>query len=215
MIKNQFSKSFFNNLRDSYINRNIEQISKSCDLIIGHLGKQNLILHPLGFYYCNLFDFCNGEKIRIHIWSDKGKRINPLMDIHNHYYNVVSYVFRGSVYNTLYNVKETKPYTHSLYEGSYDKSGKRILKKTNKKFNLNPLKKQRVAEGELYIIDKSEVHKGEVLESEFSITFVFTEKPINPNPQVFGKINGNTIYEFPLMLSDKDEINHILKKASA
>jgi len=215
MIKNQFTNNFFESFRDSYIQRNVKEISNYCNSIITHLNKQDLILHPLGFYYCNVFDFSNGEKIRIHIWSDKGNRIIPLMDIHNHYYNVISFVFKGYVYNTIYDVTKTEPFTHTLYQGSYDKNGKRILEKTDKKFNLIPLKKNKISQGELYIIDKSDVHKGEVPESQFSITFVFTEKPVEPNPQVFGRIDGKDTYEFPLIEVNNEEIEYIIENASA
>ena len=211
-MTNQFTKDFFCSLRESYRSKNISEISKSCNEIIKKLSANDLMIHPLGFYYCNLFEFENSEKFRIHIWSNNSERVKPLMDIHNHYYNVISYVVTGHLLNTLYNLSQAKPYSHSLYLGSYDKYGKRILKKTNENYNLKEIVKNKIDFGNLYVIDKSEIHKGEVPASEFTITIVYTEKPINPNPQVYGDINGEKEYEFPKLMVDTNEIEYILKK---
>lgn len=206
------NKVFFSSLRGYYRKKDIIKISESCSKIIKTLRKEDLIIHPLGFYYQTLFEFDNNEKFRIHIWSNNTKRIEPLMDIHNHYYNVISYVVTGHLFNTLYKSSELSPYTHTLYSGSYDKNGKRILKKTNKNYNLKKVAKNKINSGQLYIIDKSEIHRGEVPDSEFTITIVYTEKPVSPNPLVFGDINGKKEYEFPLLKVNENELEYIMEK---
>lgn len=212
MTNNQFTNDFFNSLRDYYRRKDISEISNYCNEIIKKLSRDDLIIHPLGFYYCNLFEFENSEKFRIHIWSNNSERVKPLMDIHNHYYNVISYVVTGHLFNTLYNLSESLPYTHSLYSGSYNKDGKRILKKTNKNYNLKEIVRNKVDSGNLYVIDKTEIHKGEVPDSEFTITIVYTEKPIEPNPLVFGDINGEDEYGFPILMVNKKELDYIIEK---
>lgn len=212
MMENQYTKDFFHTLREYYRTKNIIKISESCNKIIKDLKSNDLMIHPLGFYYNNLFEFENNEKFRIHIWSNNSERLKPLMDIHNHYYNVISYVVTGHIFNTLYSSSKSIPSTHSLYSGSYDKDGKRILKKTGQNFNLKKIVQNKIKAGNLYIIDKAEIHKGEVPSSEFTITIVYTEKPTNPNPQVFGKINKEDEYTFPKLMIDKNEVKYILRK---
>lgn len=199
-------ENFYDDLRIHFKSNDIKSIKEYASLLLietaqGYL-RDKLRVHPLGFLFCRLHQFSSNETIRIHIWSDKENVQKPLMDIHNHFYNIISYIVVGSVSNTLYKASKTEPYTHSTYIGSYQTNEKRILSKNDEYYKLEELETHIINEGELYSIGKSEVHRGGSIE-DFSISLVYTEDPGNPSPLVFGPIDGLNKYEYSSSLVDE------------
>lgn len=168
-----------------------------------------LRFHPLGFIYGKLHEFLNSENIRIHIWNSNSKVQVPIMNIHNHFYDVNSFVFRGSVSNDLYKINEETEPTHSIYSGSYKNESTRILTKTESNKNIVFEKRQIILKNNLYSIKKNEIHSGDNINNEITITFVFSENPGNPIPLVFGPLKGEKSYIFHSNLVDQKTINEI------
>lgn len=198
-------KNFYNELRIHFQNKDIKSIKEQAALLLnectqGYL-RDKIRVHPLGFLFCRLHQFPNNETIRIHIWSDKENIQKPLMDIHNHFYNIISYIAVGSVSNTLFNASTEEPHTHATYTGSYQNNEKRILSKNEESYKLEELETHIISEGELYTIRKSEIHEGDSID-HFSISIVYTEDPGNPSPLVFGPIDGLSKYEYSSNLVD-------------
>ena len=199
-------ESFYNELRIHFKNNDKKSIKEQVSLLLyestqGYL-RDKLRVHPLGFLFCRLHQFSNNETIRIHIWSDKENIQKQIIDIHNHFYNIMSYIIVGSVSNTLYKASVNEPYTHSTYIGSYQNNEKRILSKNDECYKLEELETHIINEGELYKIVKSEVHRGGSIDN-FSISLVYTEDPGNPSPLVFGPIDGLSKYEYSSILVDE------------
>jgi hypothetical protein len=168
-----------------------------------------LRFHPLGFIYGKLHEFSNLEVLRIHIWNTTSKVQDPIMNIHNHFYDVNSFVFRGVLSNDLYKINELAEPTHSIYSGSYTNESTRILTKTESKKNIHLEQRQIISKDNLYFIKKNEIHLGDNVNNEITITFVFSENPGNPNPLVFGPLDGEKSYIYHSNLVDQKTINEI------
>lgn len=203
-------ENFYTDLRVHFKNKDLKKIREQISELLtefsdGYL-RNRLRIHPLGFLFCRLHHFDNDETIRVHIWSDKENIQKPLMDIHNHFYNIISYIVTGSVSNTLYKVSKEEPLTHATYVGSYQSNERRILSKKNMCYKLEEIETHIINEGELYTIGKSDVHKGDSIDDSISISIVYTEDPGNPSPLVFGPIDGMDEYTYFSRLVDKQKV---------
>ncbi|MEL0651529.1 hypothetical protein V6246_08855 [Algibacter sp. TI.3.09] len=209
MKKNQFSELYFTQLRESYANKDTNKIHNACKEIINKINEIVLLKHPLGFYYSELYKYSDDAKIRIHIWPDNRESIQDKLNIHNHYYNITSYVYMGNIKNILFNSFNEEPYTHALYEGTYEEKNTRILNRTDSKFNLNIISEEVIEQGNIYEIKKSEIHIGKVEKQTFTITLIFTENPNNSNPKIYGCIDGPDKITFKPQKVTEDEIKYI------
>jgi hypothetical protein len=210
------NENFYNVLKSNFRKKDIEELSKNASQLLVEFSKgylrDKLRIHPLGFFFTRLHQFSNNETIRIHIWFDKKNIKKPFMDIHNHFYNISSFIVTGAVSNTLYKVLTTKPFTHSSFAGSYRANEIRILKSQKEYYNLEEIETKIINEGELYEIKKSEVHKGESVNENLTISLVYTEEPDNPIPLVFGPINTSDEYEYSSNIVDLSKVIEIEEK---
>lgn len=190
-------KDLYENLRDSYKEKNVTKIKNNINHIFNNLLntdflEQNLRYHPLGFIYCRLHEFENKENIRLHIWNKFSDIQSSSMDKHNHFYDVNSYVVKGQIINTLYALKEDEDVNYYQYKGSYINSDKRILTKTNIGNKLIKISSTIINCGEFYRIPKEHIHSGGAIGE--SITITYSENPDNPTPLIFGEIDGENEY---------------------
>ncbi|MGK0420694.1 MAG: hypothetical protein ACJAT9_000353 [Polaribacter sp.] len=210
------TENFYNELKSDFKQKDIEKIKEKVFQLLSEFSngylREKLRIHPLGFFFCRLHEFSNKETIRIHVWLDKHTIQKPLMDIHNHFYNISSFIITGTVSNTLFKVLKTEPYTHSVYIGSYRENEKRVLTNQKDYYKLEEGETQIINEGELYEIKKSEVHKGDTINNTLSISLVYTEEPSNPTPLVFGPIKELNEYEYSSHIVNVNKIIDLEKK---
>jgi len=218
-MKTHIDTKYFESLRDCFKEKDTVLIREKLLLMQNVFSKTDFLLgklrfHPLGFIYCKMYEFSNNETLRIHIWNGQSKTQEPIMDIHNHFYDVNSYVLTGLLFNDLYEITKEKEATHSVYAGSYVNESTRILTKTELEKNLSSLGRQIIKKDNLYSIKKSEIHSGGNLNDEITITVVFSENPGNPEPLVFGPLNGNKKYIYESNIVDK-QVTELVKKQIA
>ena len=210
------TENFYNELKSDFKQKDIGKIKEKVFQLLNEFSdgylRGKLRIHPLGFFFCRLHEFSNKETIRIHVWLDKDTIHKPLMDIHNHFYNISSFIITGTVSNTLFKVLKTEPYSHSVYIGSYGDNEKRVLKSQKEFYKLEEDETHIINEGELYEIKKSEVHKGDTINNTLSISLVYTAEPGNSTPLVFGPINGLDEYEYSSHFVDLNKIMDLEKK---
>ena len=181
------------------------------------LTKSNFLddklrFHPLGFIYSKLHEFENSEVIRIHVWNSISKIQEPLMNIHNHFYDVNSFVYCGTISNELYELSIASEPTHAIYSGSYINENTRILTKTELYKHLILRQRNLISKGNLYSIEKSEIHSGDNVNNETTITIVFSANPGNPTPLVFGPREGKDAYTYHSKMVDIKTANEIKKQ---
>ena len=202
-------KSKYQNCLDSEV-ANFIALLKYSDLL-----NKTLRFHQLGFMYSKIHKFQNNDTLRVHIWSKETYMQKPLMDIHNHYYNVNSYVYQGCIVNKLYGMSDLdsdSDATHSIYSGSYQSNDKRVLTRTDSKKKLWVEKEIKICQGSLYEISKSDIHSGSTCSDAFTLTVVYTENEGNPNPLVFGPLNGKTQYHYESKKVSNDIIEKLKNK---
>jgi hypothetical protein len=207
---------FFESLKLSYKEGNKEQIKKLATRIIEQLRatnglRQRAIYHPLGFIYTKLYEFKNKESIRLHLWDKERWYQKPLMDIHDHYYTVNSFVFKGCIRNNLYKLRDGEP-NFTLYKGQYSPNGDRVLTKTDKSVYASLDHSEIICEGNLYQITTHQLHSSFVETNVATCTLVYTENPGIPNPLVLGPYNGNDEYYYSNYIVEDHIVDGIIEK---
>lgn len=213
-------ENIFNRLASAYKTKDQKLlVSEVANFIFtlkqSELLNETLRFHPLGFMYSKIHKFQNNDSLRVHIWSKENYKQEPLMDIHNHFYNVNSFVYQGCIINRLYgtsDVESESDATHSIYSGTYLNNDKRVLTRTDRKKKLWIEKEMIIRQGNLYEISKSQIHSGSTCTEEFTLTIVYTENEGNPNPLVFGPIAGNSQYYYESKKVSNDLIEDLKNK---
>jgi hypothetical protein len=219
-MKTLIDTKYFESLRESFRDKNTLDIKEKLKILQNVLSSTDFLMgklryHPLGFIYARIHEFSNNETFRIHMWNNQSKIQEPIMNIHNHFYDVNSYVLCGMVFNELYEVTNDNHPTHSVYSGSYIDDKTRVLSKTEMNKNLAIIERQIISEGSLYSIVKKEIHSGGNVNDELTITIVFSENPGNPEPLVFGPLNGNQCYRYESNIVDKSILDIIQKQIAS
>lgn len=173
--------------------------------------KLNFVWHPLGFIMGSYIKEGNNQ-IRIHIWPENNSHAQlPYWNIHNHSFNLTSWVIRGEILNTEYLVSESNQGTNCIYSVNYDE-GNSILKKTNK--NVNIVKKITTTNkrGFKYSMHRSVFHSSIVNSNQIALTIVLSSLSNNQNPSVIGKNDGNNRYSYNRNIVDPLILNNFLKQ---
>ncbi|GAA4448700.1 hypothetical protein GCM10023189_06960 [Nibrella saemangeumensis] len=187
------------------------------DLITYHDKWINdFFLHPLGFYYCRLYH--NDEhQIRLHIW-EPNYPVKQDLYIHDHFYDLCSWVLCGEIKDFLYVVQSTTDTSdYCMFTTSYsiDKNI-RILARTNNFLLVKKKEERIIKKNEKYIIPKDTFHSNTVLfdESNLTVTFVFTfNHKENHSPNVVGSSKNELYYESnPIMISP-EKVKELITKA--
>jgi hypothetical protein len=213
------NKIFFD-IRIAFRENQPSLIGKYFDSLLPILKESNYLIdktyfHPLGFIYSKLFEFENSESLRLHIWDKERWYQEPLMDIHNHFYVVNSYIISGEMKNNLFQINNTKEPNYAVYVGSYTSQNDRILKKTNRLLNAEKINTEIIGVGNLYQITTDKLHSSSIPFDQFTCTLVYTANPGNPEPLVLGPLNGNDEYYYTNKVVEKEIITDLLRKIAS
>lgn len=155
----------------------------------------DFLWHPLGFIKSKIMDVAN-RQIRLHIWPrDEKKFQHPQWMIHDHIFNLNSWVLKGEVLNTLYDITQSEDYDHCLYSVLYD-GEKSILKKTNVNVKVSESSRNVIKDGGKYNIPAKTLHSTISVYPATSITVCETFNISNENPLVVGEIDGDEKYTY-------------------
>lgn len=175
-------------------------------------------LHPLGFYYCRLAENPKNQ-IRLHIWIP-GYPMKQDLFIHDHYYDLCSWILCGKILDSSYEVlpsKNKSSYT-KFTSGYIDNENNRILYRTEEFQTVKKIKEKTLIKGQKYFIPKEQYHSNQVFfdESEITATLVFTyNHKENHSPNVIGlSTNEYHLEDRPKPISIS-EIKKIIKICKA
>ena len=206
----------FGQIRQSFQQKSTQAIKADFLIVLKKQIKdrsfREMIFHPLGFIYSKLYEFDNGESLRLHIWDKERFYQNPLMDIHNHFYTVNSLVLIGKIKNLLYQQNTSNDPNYAIYRGSYNAAGDRTLTKTNKSMFVFIQGEEVITQDKIYRITPIELHSSFVDPTNFTCTLVYTECPAKPTPIVLGPLHGQNEYTYPIKLVDTGIANDLLQK---
>lgn len=186
------------------------------DSILNHeMWINDFFIHPLGFYYCRLY-FSDEHQIRLHIW-EPNYNIKKDLYIHDHFYDLCSWVLCGKIHDYTYDIKQTTEKSdYCMFTSSYkiDKNV-RVLEKTENYLLVKIINERIIQTNEKYLITKDTFHSNKILfeESDLTATFVYTfNHKDNHTPNVVGFIM-NEIYDEndPVRISPKKVKELILK----
>jgi hypothetical protein len=153
-------------------------------------------LHPLGFYYSRLY-YNDSNQIRLHIW-EPGYPVKEDLFIHDHFYDLCSWVLCGEIVDYIYSVEPSEePTAHTLFTSSYlANKNVRTLTRTNNYQKVKLIRERRINKNEKYYIPKGTFHSNKILfrESNITATIVFTLNHNKDNsPNVIG-LSSNQFY---------------------
>jgi hypothetical protein len=166
--------------------------------------------HPLGFIFCKLSQ--EGErKIRLHIWPNNNDRMQkPSWLIHDHVFDLKSWVIAGKIENIEYTVTDKKP-NYSVYSAGYEKDSS-VLYRTDRQICINEGKRSLVRSGEVYSVLSGVLHQSVSLSEATSLTVCETIDQPNRSPTIAGDINGMARYSYTRSKVNEKDLQSIIAK---
>lgn len=178
------------------------------EYLVKEINDIKFYLHPLGFIYSRIYSSEN-EQLRIHIWPKNYKRKEDFY-IHDHYYDLSSWILLGEIKDLLYDISVKKNNGEFIiYEGSYNgNENYRYLKPSSSFCNILNIEERYFTKGDKYFIEKSKYHSNEIIfkNSDYACTLVLTQNPNKiHSPKVLSKIKQSEIIEeTPTLMSYKE-----------
>ena len=166
--------------------------------------------HPLGFIHLKLFKKLN-VSLRLHIWQRQARKIQiPAWLIHNHIFDLKSYVLCGSINNLNYDVvkAENKP-SYRIYEVIYDECESQ-LHVTDELVNCKLVESKTFKARDSYEVNREIFHTSTVELGQLTCTLVITSNEKAIKPKVIGKLRGESIYKYQRNQCDFEELRQIL-----
>ena len=171
---------------------------------------QKFSWHPLGFILCKLSEE-REKKIRIHIWPNDNDRVqNPAWLIHDHLFDLKSWVISGEIENTEYWIKDEIP-NYCLYEAKYENDSS-ILCRTNKKVYISLKSKTLVRSGEVYEVPSDVLHQSLSVSKAASLTVCETIDKLGRSPIIAGDIDGLDFYTYERSEVTENELQDVISK---
>lgn len=185
------------------------------DKILKNADNYSFYLHPLGFHYSRIFH-SDETQIRIHVWQKDYNKKRDLY-IHDHYYDLRSWVLLGKIEDFEYSVKQSKnPEKHSKFVASYEgNEDNRTIERTDQFLIVKKIKSRIISAGEKYFVAREKYHSNNILfdDSGLTVTIVlaFNYKE-NHEPNVVGlsKSKKYTL-DYPKLISN-DDLQKIISK---
>ncbi|MBT8124761.1 MAG: hypothetical protein KJO81_08055 [Gammaproteobacteria bacterium] len=151
--------------------------------------------HPLGFIFCRL-SIEGNRKIRLHIWpKNKGKVQKPSWMIHNHLFDLKSWVIKGQILNIEYKAYADNDGEFTFYTACY-KGEKSIIERTDEIIGLEEIRRFLVNVGENYQIPAGRLHESIAVHDSISITICETIDKSDKPPLVVGRNIGEQLFTY-------------------
>lgn len=189
------------------------------DLIMNQDKWTNdFFLHPLGFYYCRLF-YNDEHQVRLHIW-EPNYPVKKDLFIHDHFYDLCSWVLCGEIVDYTYKVEPTIEKTdYCIFTSSYrtDKNV-RTLTKTDTFLSVKMKEERIIIRNEKYIIPRDTFHSNRILfdRSDLTTTFVYTfNHKDHHSPNVVGMSKNEVYIENAPVRISPDKVKELINKTAA
>jgi hypothetical protein len=198
---------------------------RACGLrLVGHLLSAHpagidIQSHPLGFGCINVGDIPAGS-VRLHIWSKElFVAQTPTLPIHNHIWDLFSYVLTGGVKNRMYSVAAgEKNSKYMLYRVSYDKEFS-VLRPTDSFVNCRKISESNISEGRNYRIACENFHSTVPLRDSLTATLVLARAKYGAVAHVVAKAGAkdtrNEAYRYQRRPLGQGQANKLLEQLKA
>ncbi|WP_461611941.1 hypothetical protein [Cytobacillus kochii] len=151
--------------------------------------------HPLGFVHSKICSIPKIGDLRLHIWLGENRKTQlPYMPIHDHVFNVNSFILTGNVTNKVYEIGNATEDLYRKYEATYI-NGDSILYPTKELLNCNLKNSTIHSKGTFYTVPKGVFHESMVDEGEFASTLVIaTDKDETIKPYILGPVKSEKFF---------------------
>jgi hypothetical protein len=183
------------------------------DYLNDHIDVVDATHHPLGFLHVNVGNF-EGQGLRLHIWAAEFNfPVRPLWPIHNHTFDVVSYVSAGIISNVMYEVEnaDARAATNRVYFVEYTNNTS-TLRATKDLVRIVNMNESTTVRGEIYRVHRGRFHAS-TSKAGFSCTVVCTVNNLEPVPLVLGDLRGSPVYENARRRCESSTVERLLIKA--
>lgn len=167
------------------------------------------VWHPLGFIMCKLLDK-KEKKIRLHIWpKNKGRVQEPAWMIHDHLFDLKSWVLTGNIANIEYEQIDRKG-PRRLYHASYQGDSS-LLTRTDKLLDVREVKSTTVKSGECYELGAGILHQSISTGNGTAVTVCETVDRLSRLPRVVGTMTGQQQYTYKRSVVSEIDLLNILE----
>jgi hypothetical protein len=176
--------------------------------VVRNIDNFKYTWHPVGFIVIRL-GIENNFNYRLHIWPI-GRRIpkHPDWPIHNHIFDLDSYVICGELLNRNYSLKleATKTSQYDLYEVEYYDGGSTISKNSTYISSIT-YQETLIKSNNSYHIPQREFHETIVESMQLTSTMVRTTIPNGSDKAlILGRVDSNRLYDCPNKKINKLEV---------
>jgi hypothetical protein len=162
---------------DAFKQNKLSALIESCKRVLKECLDKSVPAnwHPLGFVVFKLPD--NSQRaLRLHLWPREGLRpAEPLWPIHNHIFDVNSFVVSGKVTNKVYRILPNANGRHRLYQVSYSSAGT-ILSPTPDIVESIEQTRDVFKQDSCYMVERNIFHSTFSEPGQFTATLVLTDK---------------------------------------
>jgi hypothetical protein len=161
-----------------------------------YLAELSIQIHPLGFYAIKLGQPEKGINIRLHIWNNKLQPQSMELMVHNHIFDMKSFVLKGEIFNKEYELMNAEVCSNEnqFYKVQYENNQSSLIK-LETTGDLIETKKIAVKEGSSYVVSAGVFHES-IVTCEYTATILFTIANSVESPKVAAKSDLGPIIRF-------------------
>jgi hypothetical protein len=161
------------------------------------LSTAQVRLHPLNFVAITVNDQA-GNGLRLHLWDQRFRFGQKGFEIHDHRFDLHSYVVGGEMEQTIYQSLLSPEGRHEAFNVDYRSDGS-WLSASGRVANLEVIKRETFRKGEHYHLKHGVLHSL-VARSRSAATLVLTRDRSASAPITFGPENGPRSVASPRLL---------------
>jgi hypothetical protein len=166
-------------------------------------------LHPLGFVVSTLITE-GARKLRLHFWPLAGAaQQSPAHQIHDHLFQLRSWVLAGAVENVEYAACPTGGKEFAVYTTTYSGDCS-ILKKTDATLRLTERRRCTYNAGKSYVIDVGVLHETVRIGYKPALTVLVTTDRSAAPPIVLGPLSGQSLYVYERRIFEEGAVEDML-----
>ncbi|MFS0752628.1 hypothetical protein [Oceanobacillus sp. 1P07AA] len=193
-----------------------DEVLKAFKTYIEQQGSEIIFnWHPLGFVHSKLSYIPNIGYLRLHVWLEGDRKTqSPPMPIHDHIFQVNSFILAGSVTNNIYELDSGSGNLYRTYKAEYNNDGS-LLTPTEEILTCNLKNSTNYNKGDFYSVELGVFHETTVENGNFAATLVIeTEKDQTIQPKILGPTK-NSSYTYkrkkcdePILTILKDKLDY-------
>lgn len=157
-------------------------------------SRSKFLWHPLGFIMCRLAEH-QSRKLRLHLWPrDGGRPQDPAWPIHDHVFDLQSWVLAGTISNVEYCASQVGV-EYQLYSAAYE-DGESVLRRSERRVRLKEAHRSEYVSGQQYVIEAGIFHQSVRKGEATAITLCETYDRMQSGPRVAGGLDGAATYVY-------------------